>query len=128
MLMVSVKMNKNDIIIVYGKRHSRKTHWIFIAIVFFIAIFMPIYGTTLRYEVGNTLRYTFSAIGELCLSVGAVITGLSVLFSITSRKKFYLKSFIFGIVLLWIGAFMTDTQFSFFGYLFGANNPPQGYH
>ena len=122
-------MNKNDnIIILYGKRHSRKVHWIFIAIVLFIAIFMPIYGTTLRYEVSSILRFTFSAIGELCLSLGAVITGLSVIFSITSRKKFYLKSFIFGIVLLWIGAFMTDAQFSFFGYLFGANNPLQGYH
>jgi hypothetical protein len=39
-----------------------------------------------------------------------------------------LKIFIFGIVLLWVGAFMTDTQFSLFGYLFGGNSPPKGYY
>ncbi len=121
-------MNKNDnLILIYQKKHSRKTHWVFIGIILFIAIFMPIYGTALRYEVSSTLRFIFGAVGELCLTFGMVLTMLSVVFSIFS-KKFYLKSFIFGIVLLWIGAFMTDTQFSLFGYLFGANSPPQGYH
>jgi hypothetical protein len=31
-------------------------------------------------------------------------------------------------MLLWIGAFMTDAQFSLFGYLFGGNSPDQGYY
>lgn len=121
-------MNKNDnIIILYGKKRSRKAHWVIIAIVLFLAIFMPFYGTTLRYEVSNTFRFIFSSIGELSLTFGGALTALSAIFSIASRK-FYLKSFIFGIVLLWIGAFMTDAQFSLFGYVFGGNSPPQGYH
>jgi hypothetical protein len=121
-------MNKSDnVILLYKKKNSRKIHWIFIGVIFFIVIFMPIFGTSLRYELSHTLRFFFSAIGELSLMCGGALTGLSVLFSIVSRK-FYLKSFIFGIVLLWIGAFMTDTQFSLFGYIFGGNNPSQGYY
>jgi hypothetical protein len=120
-------MNKNDsVIVLYEKKHSRKAHWVFIAIILFLVIFMPIYGTTLRYDVSNTLRFIFSSIGELSLTFGGALTGLSVVFSIFSRK-FYLKSFIFGIVLLWIGAFMTDTQFSLFGSIFGGNSPSKGY-
>jgi hypothetical protein len=121
-------MNKKDsVIILYEKKHSRKAHWFFIAIILFLVIFMPIYGTTLRYKVSNTLRFIFSAIGELCLTFGGALAALSVVFSLASRK-FYLKSLIFGIVLLWIGAFMIDAQFSLFGYVFGGNSPQQGYH
>ena len=121
-------MNKNnDVIILYKKKHSSKVHWIIFGIIFIIAIFIPIYGTTWRYDISITLRLLFSAIGEICLTVGFVITLLSMVFFFFSRKL-HVKSFIFGIVLLWIGAFMADDQFSFFGYLFGANTPQQGYH
>lgn len=121
-------MNKNDnVTILYRKNHSRKVHWVFLGIILIIAIVIPMYGTTWRYDVSITLRMLFSAVGEICLTIGSGLTLLSVLFFFGSRK-FYLKAFIFGIVLLWIGAFMTDTQFSLFGYLFGANAPAQGYH
>lgn len=121
-------MNKNDnVILLYRKKNSKKVHWIIFGIILIIAVIIPIYGTTWRYDVSITLRMLFSGFGEICLTVGSGIILLSVLFFFGSRK-FYLKSFIFGIVLLWIGAFLTDTQFSLFGYLFGANSPPQGYH
>ena len=121
-------MNKNDnVIILDRKKHSRKVHWIFFGIILIIAVFIPIYGTTWRYDISITLRLLFSTIGDISLTVGFAITLLSVVFFFFSHK-FHLKSFIFGIVLLWIGAFMADAQFSFFGYLFGANTPPQGYH
>jgi len=120
---------KNErIIIVGGKRRSHKLQWIFMGILLFLVVLVPIYGTTLRYNVSITLRATFSAFGELCLTFGGVLTALSVVFSIVSRGKFYLKSFIFGIVLLWIGAFLTESQFSLFGYLFGGINPDPGYY
>jgi hypothetical protein len=119
---------KNDrMIIVIGKKRSHKTKWIFLAIILFLAAFVPIYGTTLRYDASITLRLIFSSIGEVSLTLGGVLTALSAVISIFSRK-FYIKTFIFGIVLLWIGAFLTDTQFSLFGSLFGRNNPPQGYY
>ena len=121
------KSKNGTIVIVEGKRHSRKTYWVFLSIILFLVVFVPIYGTTLRYDVSIALRATFSAFGDLCLTFGVALTLLSVAFSLLSRRRFYLKSFIFGIVLLWIGAFLTDTQFSLFGYLFGGNRPSQGY-
>jgi len=121
-------MTKNDnVIILYKKKQSNKIQWIFIGIILIIAVLIPIYGTTWRYEVSITLRLLFSAVGEICLTMGIGITLMSMAFSLVSRK-FYLKAFIFGIVLLWIGAFTTDTQFSLFGYLFGGHSPTPGYH
>jgi hypothetical protein len=125
--MSRIKTKNNQTIIILKKKHSRTTHWIFMGIILFLVVFMPIYGITLRYEVSLTLRAIFSVFGELCLTFGGALIGLSVVISLVSRK-FYLKSFIFGIVLLWIGAFLTDSQFSLFGYLFGRNNPSQGYY
>ena len=125
--MSRIKTKNNQTIIILKKKRSRTTHWILMGIILFLVVFMPIYGITLRYEVSLTLRAIFSVFGELCLTFGGALTGLSVVISLFFRK-FYLKSFIFGIVLLWIGAFLTDSQFSLFGYLFGRNNPSQGYY
>ena len=122
------KTKSERTIIVVGKRRSHKIQWVFMGILLFLVFFVPIYGTTLRYDVSIAFRTIFSAVGELCLTFGGVLTIFSILFSILSRRKFYLKSFIFGVVLLWIGAFLTDTQFSFFGYLFGGTNPDPGYY
>ncbi len=119
---------KNDsTVIVIRKHRSHMWQWIFVGIILFLVVFMPIYGINLRYEMSLTLRTIFSAFGELCLTFGGVLTALSLVISLVFRK-IYLKSFIFGIILLWIGAFLTDSQFSFFGYLFGSNNPSQGYY
>ena len=122
------KTKNERTIIVVGKRGSHKLYWLFLGILLFLVVFVPIYGTTLRYDVSITLRVIFSVFGDLCLTFGGVLTALSILFSILSRRKIYLKSFIFGVVLLWIGAFLTDSQFSFFGYLFGGNKPDPGYY
>ena len=126
--MSRTKAKSDNIIIIAGKRRSHKLQWIFMAIILFVVVFVPIYGTTLRYDVGITLRMFFSSFGDICLTMGAALVILSILFSLLSRRKFYLKSFIFGIILLWVGAFLTDTQFTIFGYLFGGNNPDPGYY
>jgi hypothetical protein len=114
-------------VIYLGRRRSNRAHWVFIAIILFIAILVPIYGTTLRYDVSISLRILFSAIGEICLTLGTPLIIITFLFSLFS-KHLYFKTFILSIVLLWVGAFLTDTQFSMFGYLFGQHTPSQGYH
>ncbi|MFX0058436.1 MAG: hypothetical protein ACFE85_10900 [Candidatus Hodarchaeota archaeon] len=42
-------------------------------------------------------------------------------------KRFSIGAMFFGVLLLWIGCFLTDTTFDFMGMLIGREHPPQGY-
>ena len=110
-----------------GRKRSNRAHWIFIAIIVFVIIIVPIYGTTLRYDVSIVLRSIFAAVGLICLFIGGTLVIVALGFAFLARN-FYFKSLILGTVLLWVGAFLYDVQVDFFGILIGQNNPSQGYH
>jgi len=121
------KSKNDELTFNFGRGRSNRFQWVFIAILVFVIIIVPIYGITLRYDVSIMVRFVFSTMGDICLTIGILVTFFTVIFSLFSKHIFF-KSFILGIVLIWIGAFLTDTQFNIFGYLFGHNSPPQGYY
>lgn len=121
------KSKSEGAVIYLGRRRPSRARWLIIGIILVIVIVVPIYGMTLRYDMSITFRFLFSSIGEICLTLAIPLIIISVALSLI-QKRIYFKTFIIGIVLLWVGAFLTDTQFSAFGYLFGQNNPEQGYY
>jgi len=121
------KTSTKGAVIYLVRRRSNLARWTFIAIIVFVVILVPIYGTTLRYDVSITLRLLLSAIGELCLTLGAGLFLVSALLSLYS-KRIYVKSMIIAVVLLWIAACLTGGQFTLWGNLIGPDPPSQGYH
>ena len=116
----------NQIIIIQKRRKSNRVFLAFLGILGFVAIFVPFFGSNLRYMTGTTFKLIFNYVGNFCLTVG------STLFLITILKIFYRKFSVKGLLasvfLLWIGAFLTGAPFEFMGIIFGGNQPSQGYH
>jgi len=120
-------MPKNNEIILIQKKGSKKTVWIFFVIILFIAVYVPFFGSNLQYMTAATLRIIFSYIGNICIMFGVFLLILGGI-NLIRGKKIPVKSFLMGILLLWIGACLTGTIFNLFGMFIGPTPPPQGYH
>ena len=121
-------MNNKDGITNYmsKKRRSNKTFLALLAILGFVAVYAPFFGSNLQYQTGTTIKYIFNNFGYLCLVLGGtgfVVSILKVFLGKVSTKGILLSG-----LLLWIGAFLTDAPFIFLGIAFGGNHPVQGYH
>ena len=123
---VSMAKNSNQFIIIQKRRKSNKVFLAFLGILGFVAIFVPFFGSNLRYMTGTTFKLIFNYTGNFCLILGGT------LFLINILKIFYgqfkVKGLLISALLLWIGAFLTGIPFEFMGIIFGENQPPQGYH
>jgi hypothetical protein len=108
------------------ERHHRVVV-IFIAILAFIAIFVPIFGTTLRYQTSHLFQEIFNTIGSLAKLAGIILATFGFI-SIFISKRIKIGALIFGALLLWIGCFLTYTPFTLFGITIGGSQPPTGYH
>ena len=123
---------RNNSITIYleknGKRRNNNHFMaVFIAILAFIAIFMPFFGSTLRYQASYLFQEIFNTIGSLTKLVGMLLIAFGFL-SIFTGKRIKVGTFLFGVILLWIGCFLTYTPFTLFGFIFGGSQPPIGYH
>ena len=123
---------RNDSIIIYfdknGKRRSYNHFMvIFIAILAFIAMFMPMFGNTLRYQASYLFQEIFNTIGSFTKLAGLVLVAFGFL-SIFLGKRIKVGTLLFGVILLWIGCFLTYTPFTLFRFNFGGSQPPIGYH
>jgi hypothetical protein len=120
--------NKGDRIIIYSqkRRRSNKTFLAFLAILGFVAFYVPVFGSTLRYQTGTAIKYIFNNFGYLCLVLGATSLLLNFLKVFGGRISY--KGMLLSGLLLWIGAFLTDAPFIFLGIAFGGDHPVQGYH
>jgi hypothetical protein len=118
--------NSNQFIIIQKRRKSNKVFLAFLGILGFVAIYVPFFGSNLRYMTGTAFKLIFTNVGNFCLIVGGT------LFVINILKIFYgqfkVKGLLMSALLLWIGAFLTGVSFEFMGIIFGGNQPPQGYH
>jgi len=114
------------VILMPKKRRSNKTFLAFLAILGFVAFYVPVFGSNLQYQTGTTIKYIFNNFGYLCLVLGGtgfVVSILKVFLGKVSTKGILLSG-----LLLWIGAFLTDAPFVLLGIAFGGNHPVQGYH
>jgi hypothetical protein len=110
--------------------YRRRTHlisWIFLGIFIVIAIFIPLFGMNLRYQVGTIFHQIFTILGEICIYGGWILLGFTAI-SIIGTHRLYIKSLAFSIILLWIGAFLTGQAFELFGFIIGNHEPPSGFH
>ena len=92
-----------------GYRRNRRTNkltFFVIGIVLFIVVFMPFYGTTLRYYIGTSFRLVFDYLGNVFQTVGFVVLVI-VLMQLILYHKISPGGMILGLLLLYMGAFLT---------------------
>ena len=118
--------NSNQFIIIQKRRKSNKVFLAFLGILGFVAIYVPFFGSNLRYMTGTAFKLIFTNVGNFCLIVGGALLAINILK--VFGKKIDIKGFLVSILLLWIGAFLTGAPFEIMGFLFGGSQPPQGYH
>jgi len=118
--------DNNQFIIIQKRRKSNKVVLAFLGILGFVAIYVPFFGSNLRYMTGTTFKLIFTYVGNFCLIVGGALLAINILKIF--GKKIDIKGLSVSVLLLWIGAFLTGAPFEFMGFLFGGSQPPQGYH
>ena len=118
--------NNNQIVILQKKRKPNKVFLVFLGILGFVAIYVPFFGSNLRYMTGTAFKLIFNYLGNFCLILGGALLAINVLRVIGG--KVYVKGFTVSVLFLWIGAFLTGVPFEIMGFLIGGNQPNQGYH
>lgn len=118
--------NSNQFIIIQKRRKSNRVFLAFFGILGFVAIYVPFFGSNLRYMTGTAFKLIFTNVGNFCLIVGGALLAINILK--VFGKKIDIKGFLVSVLLLWIGAFLTGAPFEIMGFLFGGSQSPQGYH
>jgi len=111
--------------------NSRNKRWIyftFFCILAFMLVFFPFYAVNLRYQVGYIFQQIFDGIGWISLTLGTFLTAISILSLFTGGRSMNTRTLIIGIVLLWIGCWVTGSVFNLFGITIGTERPTGGYH
>jgi hypothetical protein len=128
---VKTKKNNDDFTLYFDDEGKRRGHnrfvAVFLAILLFIAVFIPMFGSTLRYQTSYLFQEIFNALGSLAKLAGMILVVYGFL-SVFLSKRIKIDALIFGVILLWIGSFLTFTPFTFFGISIGDSLPPIGYH
>ena len=94
----------------YGYRRSILTFAI-IGITIFIFVYFPFFATNLRYTVGSLLRKVFDTIGSVCIVAGVLYLSVA-LFELYSRGHNWTKKVLVGVVLLYVGCWLTGIPFA----------------
>ncbi len=118
--------NSDQFVIIQKKRKSNKVFLVFLGILGFVAIYVPFFGSNLRYMTSSTFKLIFNNVGNFCLILGGALLAINILKVL--GKKIDIKSISVSVLLLWIGAFLTGAPFEIMGFIFGGSQPPQGYH
>lgn len=116
----------NQFIIIQKRRKSNKVFLVFLSILGFLAIYIPFFGSNLRYMTGSAFKLIFNYVGNFCLIVGGILFVVNILRIFF--RQYSLKSWLASGLLLWVGAFLSGAPFEFMGILFGGSQPSQGYH
>lgn len=104
------------------------TFYAFFAIIVFVLLFFPFFAVSWRYKVGKSLSLIFDTIGMLCLMIGAFLTFLGVM-GIFTKGYEWTNKLIVGIILLYIGCWLTGTVLEFMGVEIGRSSSSDGgYH
>lgn len=119
-------MSKKETFVLYKEKGAKKSIWVIFGILAFVAIYIPFFGNNLRYQTGTILKAVFTQIGTVFIFLGCVLIFFGILKLFMNRG--ISKNLLLGVLLLWIGAFMTGTAFDLFGFAFGGSTIPQGYH
>jgi predicted membrane channel-forming protein YqfA (hemolysin III family) len=97
--------DENDLIIIGTRKKTNPIFWIFFALIGFITIFYPFFGSNLRFTVGNFFSGIFRAVGIICYTLGGIIFVWSLFTMICTRSLKAIKPMIIGLILLMIANF-----------------------
>ena len=110
-----------------GRGRTSKFTFFVIGMVLFILVFMPFYGITLRYFIGTSFRLVFDYLGKVFQLIGFLIL-LIVGGKLMYYKKISFSGMAIGLLLLYMGAFLTGGTVVVFGItLYQPTNTP-GFH
>ena len=126
MLMINMAKNRDQPYILYKKRKPNKFVIVFLSILGFVAIYVPFFGSNLRYMTGTAFKMVFNYLGTFCMIIGGAMLALTIAKVIGG--KIDIERMLVSVLLLWIGAFLTGVPFEIMGIVFGGTQPPQGYH
>ena len=119
-------MKKNEYVIVGNYRSNKRlTLLFFVGILVFVLFFFPFFAVTWRYKVGKGISLIFDTIGMICLMVGALFTLIGVM-GIFTKGYGLADKLITGIILLYIGCWLTGTVLEFFGVEIGRSGSSDG--
>lgn len=121
--------NESDIIIIKDKKSSFKgAYWVLFAILLFVAVYVPFFGANIRYQTGAILRTIFNTIGTICLVGGGILLAFGII-SIFLKGSSGLAMLLAGVLILWIGSWLTGVPFLFDLFGSGTNaSESTGYH
>jgi hypothetical protein len=98
----------------YGKRGKKRNVVLpIILLIVVVIIIMPFYGNILRYQVSTSIRIACDYLGTIFQNCALLIFSISILQAFFRRVK--AKWVISGILLLYVGWFLTGGTVSFLG-------------
>ena len=109
---------------------GKSSRWIYITIfgiIVFVLIFFPFYAVNLRYQLSYIFGQIFDTIGWISLTIGGLLTVVSLLSLFTGGRSIRINWLIMGVVLLWIGCWCTGAVVELFGTTIGTDRPTGGY-
>ena len=95
------------------KRKKRNVMLPIIILIVIVTIIMPIYGTTLRYQVSVSIRLVCDYLGNIFQQFGWLFLMITAIQAFFGKVK--LKWMITGILLLYVGAFLTGGTVTILG-------------
>ncbi len=111
----------------YAEKKSQTTYWVFFGILGFVAVYFPLFGTSIRYQFGTLFSGFFeivlSTIGTIMKTIGTITFLLGLLYLICGRSAKALPVMLTGFFFIMIGFFCTGENFLFF--LEGRDAPPR---
>jgi hypothetical protein len=110
-----------------GRRRTSRLTFFVIGMVLFVLVFMPFYGISLRYYIGTSFRLVFDYLGKIFQTVGGftlLIVGAKLLIG----HKIWFGGMVLGLILLYMGAFLTGGTVVIFGMTLYQPGTLPGFH
>ena len=111
----------------HGRRRTSRLTFFVIGMVLFLLVFMPFYGITLRYYIGTSFRLVFDYLGNVFQTVGGLIL-LIVGGGVILFRKIWYSGMTGGLLLLYMGAFLTGGTVIIFGMTLYQPTSLPGFH
>ena len=108
------------------KRKKQKVAVPIIILIMVVMIVMPIYGTTLRYQVSISIRLVCDYLGNIFQQCGWFFLTITALQAFFGRIK--IKWMTYGILLLYVGAFLMGGTVTIFGLIIYEPSSNPGFH
>jgi hypothetical protein len=119
-------MLNEEVAITRKKNKNKAIFWIFFALIGFITILYPLFGSNLKFVTGDFFSRIFRMLGMVCTTVGALILVWGVLTLFCTRSFKAISIMLLGFFLIIIGSFWFNP--GTFGVFTHGREVPKGFH